>query len=223
MCTTLNLDTGLHPGKLARFMQHRKGSHSIAIIGASHSAILVLRNLYHLARDRLGPDGEEIQPFKIKWFTRHPLRYAEERDGWIFRDNTGLKGEVADWARENLEDLAASPVSKYVEKISTSKETEKEDYEKHLKECDYAVHAIGFTPRKVNITKSKKMVANAKYDDTTGQFVDQDGEKLSGVYGAGIAFPEKVIDPEGNVEHAVGLFKFMKYLKKVVPTWTPVQ
>jgi len=42
---------------------------------------------------------------------------------------------------------------------------------------------------------------------------------VSGLYGAGIAFPEKVLDPEKNVEYAVGLFKFMKYLQRVVPAW----
>jgi alpha-1,3/alpha-1,6-mannosyltransferase len=213
-CRTVDLDIGLHPGKLGSFISRRK-PHTIAIIGASHSAILVLRNLYHLARD------EDIQPFKIKWFTRHALRYAEERDGWIFRDNTGLKGEVADWAKEYLEDLAASPVSKYVEKISTTKETQDEDYKTHLADCDYAIYAIGFTPKKTQIVKLKKVIVPT-YDDTTGQFLDQDGQKLEGVYGAGIAFPEKVTDPEGNVEHAVGLLQFRRYLKRVVPTWTSV-
>jgi hypothetical protein len=28
-----------------------------------------------------------------------------------------------------------------------------------------------------------------------------------------------VVDPEGNVEFAVGLYKFMNYLKRVVPNW----
>ena len=58
------------------------------MIGASHSAILVLRNLYNLA-------STTHTKLRIKWLTRHALRYAEERDGWIFQDNTGLKGDVA--------------------------------------------------------------------------------------------------------------------------------
>jgi len=35
----------------------------------------------------------------------------------------------------------------------------------------------------------------------------------------GIAFPESVTDPEGNKEMAVGLWKFMRYLKRIVPDW----
>jgi hypothetical protein len=43
-------------------------------------------------------------------------------DGWIRRDNTGLKGEVATWAKENLEEdrLPFSPVNKVLDKVNTS-------------------------------------------------------------------------------------------------------
>jgi hypothetical protein len=57
------------------------------------------------------------------------------------------------------------------------------------------------------------------YDHETAEFTDKQGKKIPGLYGAGIAYPEKVVDPEGNVEYAVGLAKFMKYLKRVVPNW----
>lgn len=105
-----DLDIALDPPLLAKLL----GSHkplTMGVIGASHSAILVLRNLYNLA-------SSTHPKLRIKWFTRHPLRYAEERDGWIFRDNTGLKGEVAVWAKENLEEdrLLISSVSKYLKK-----------------------------------------------------------------------------------------------------------
>jgi len=53
----------------------------------------------------------------------------------------------------------------------------------------------------------------------TGGFKDAQGEEVRGLYGAGIAWPNKVTDPEGNVEFAVGLAKFMAFLKKVVPEW----
>jgi len=41
-------------------------------------------------------------------------------------------------------------------------------------------------------------------------------ETRLGVY---IAWPNRVTDPEGNVEYAVGLAKFMSFLKEVVPNW----
>lgn len=39
------------------------------------------------------------------------------------------------------------------------------------------------------------------------------------VFGAGIAFPRRVTDPNGNVELNVGLFKFMKDIRHFLPLW----
>jgi hypothetical protein len=113
---------------------------TIGVIGASHSAILVLRNLYNLAKST-HPN------LRIKWFTRHPLRYAEEMEGWIRRDNTGLKGAVAEWAKQNLEDdkLPSSDVHNYLEKVFSTVEQQQEVYEDHLPTCTHVVQAIGFT------------------------------------------------------------------------------
>jgi len=65
---------------------------------------------------------------------------------WIRRDNTGLKGAVADWAKENLEDdkLPASDVSKYLEKVFSTKEQQDEVYGDQLPTCTHVVQAIGF-------------------------------------------------------------------------------
>jgi hypothetical protein len=157
----------------------------------------------------------------MKWLTRHPLRYAEERDGWIFRDNTGLKGAVATWAKENLEEdkLRSSPVSQYLEKVTTSREKEQEVYAKHLPSCTHVVQAIGFHRNEVPIIEKDGRKIDIEYDNRKGGFVSKDGEIVRGLYGAGIAWPERVVDPEGNVEFAVGLYKFMNYLKRVVPNW----
>ncbi|KAF7861888.1 hypothetical protein EAF04_007770 [Stromatinia cepivora] len=220
----LGLDTCLRPSRLANTMRHNlkemsgsTRSTTIAVIGASHSAILVLRNLYNAATS-LKKDCQ----VRIKWLTRHELRYAEERDGWIKRDNTGLKGEVATWAKENLEadTLPTSDVSKYLEKVKTSPETEREDYEKHLPACQYVVQAIGFTKNELPTIERDGAPLEITYDHETSGFVDAEGKTIRGLYGAGIAFPEKVVDPEGTTEYAVGLWKFMKYLKKVAPSWT---
>ncbi|KAJ8063055.1 hypothetical protein OCU04_008298 [Sclerotinia nivalis] len=220
----LGLDTCLRPARLLYTLRRncKGGSDStrtttIAVIGASHSAILVLRNLCEVAT-LLKKDCH----IRIKWLTRHELRYAEERDGWIKRDNTGLKGEVATWAKENLEadTLPTSDVSKYLEKVKTSPETEREDYEKHLAACQYVVQAIGFTKNELPTIERDGTPLEITYNHETSGFVDAEGKTIRGLYGAGIAFPEKVVDPEGTTEYAVGLWKFMKYLKRVAPTWT---
>ncbi|KAH8601433.1 pyridine nucleotide-disulfide oxidoreductase-domain-containing protein [Bisporella sp. PMI_857] len=212
---TRDLDTALDPPALAKSLSIQKEV-TVGVIGASHSAILVLLNLYNLA--------STTHPLlKIKWFTRHPLRYAEERDGWIKRDNTGLKGTVATWARENLEPetLPSSPVSKFLTKIQSAKDDEIRAYEEHLANCTYVVQAIGFKANPIPTLYDAEKRLHVKPDNVTGSFVtEEDGKKVPGLYGAGIAFPERVTDPEGDVEHAVGLFKFTNYLGRVVKHWT---
>ncbi|KAI7107120.1 hypothetical protein KC352_g36787, partial [Hortaea werneckii] len=144
---------------------------------------------------------------------------------------TGLKGEAAVWAKENLEPdvFPQSPVSQYVEAISYDKGKEQEVFEQHLPGSNFVVQAIGYTrdPIPALTTKDGKNI-EAYYDHETGHFNYAkesaggsfgDVAKLPGTYGAGIAWPERVKDPYGNVEYAVGFFKFMKFVKRVSPEW----
>lgn len=218
----LDLDCALSPSSLSTALTPL-GPTTIAVIGASHSAILVLMNLYNLARTRK-PD------LRITWLTRHPLRYAEQRDGWILRDNTGLKGAAAEWARNNLEPdtLPSSDVSKYLTKIAYEAGAEKETYERHLQGVDFYVQAIGYSRDPIPALKTAEGRAiEPVFDHENGHFAFSGGDgssegklrKLPGLFGAGIAWPARVVDPEGNVEYAVGFFKFMKHIKKVVGSW----
>lgn len=215
----LDLDCALSPTLLSTTLSPL-GPTSIAVVGASHSAILVLMNLYKLASTRK-PD------LRITWLTRHKLRYAEQRDGWILRDNTGLKGEAAEWARNNLEPdtMPNSDVSKYITKVAYEAGAEKETYEQHLQGMDFYVQAIGYSRDPIPTLKtSEGQAIKPVFDHENGHFeYAGNGEgklqKLPGLFGAGIAWPARVVDPEGNVEYAVGFFKFMKHIKKVVGTW----
>ncbi|TKA26015.1 hypothetical protein B0A50_05527 [Salinomyces thailandicus] len=219
----LDLDTALSPTQLSRILSPL-GPTTISVIGASHSAILVLRNLYRLAASTK-PD------LKINWFTRHALRYAEYMDGWILRDNTGLKGEAAVWAQQHLEpeNFPKSDVSNYITAISYAKEAEQEIFEQHLPGSDYILKAIGYSrdPIPHLRTRDDKQIT-PYYDHEKGCFnyVKEsdcgsigDLARLPGTYGAGIAWPERVKDPYGNVEYAVGFAKFMKFVKRVSPQW----
>jgi hypothetical protein len=209
----IGLDTALNPPLLAKQLPPAENI-TVAVIGASHSAVLVLRNFCILA-------GSSHPNLKIKWFTRHPLRYAEQRDGWIYLDNTGLKGEAAEWARQNLEDntILSSPVSKYLQKVTTTREGEKEDYLKHLPSCTHVVQAIGFQKNQIPLLKRGEKELQLTHNNLNGSFTDSNGQKIPGLYGAGIAWPEKVTDPEGNVSMNVGMWKFMRYLREVVKDW----
>lgn len=219
----LDLDCALSPTLLSTTLSPL-GPTSVAVIGASHSAILVLMNLYNLARTSK-PD------LRITWLTRHKLRYAEQRDGWILRDNTGLKGEAAEWARQNLEPdtMPNSDVASYITKVAYESGAEKETYEQHLPGTDFYVQAIGYSRDPIPALKtSEGRAIEPVFDHENGHFAYAAGknggsegtlQKLPGLYGAGIAWPARVVDPEGNVEYAVGFFKFMKHIKKVIGTW----
>ncbi|ROV90683.1 hypothetical protein VSDG_08287 [Cytospora chrysosperma] len=212
----IDLDSALAPTVLSGALPRDQPT-QVAVIGASHSAILVLRNLSNLA-------ASTHPQLRIKWFTRHPLRYAEERDGWIKLDNTGLKGEVATWARQNLEDgvLGSSPVSRHLVKVSTARGVdEAEAYGREMADCTHVCQAIGYRRDPLPELRVDGRKAAPQFEHTTGAFTDaESGERIPGLHGAGIAFPQEVVDPEGRVEYAVGLFKFMNFLRKVVPQWT---
>ena len=98
----LPLDTALSPAALAAAVGP---ADAVAVVGASHSAVLALRNLADL------PPGR--RPARIVNLFRSPLAYAEARDDehgqWILRDNTGTARALARalarssrWGREGL-------------------------------------------------------------------------------------------------------------------------
>ncbi|KAI1819050.1 hypothetical protein F4861DRAFT_190240 [Xylaria intraflava] len=222
---SVDLDIALAPSKLAGTFDPAATT-TVAVVGASHSAILVLMNLVNLA-------GSSHPNLKIKWFTRNHLRYAEYMDGWVLRDNTGLKGQAAEWARQNLEDgtFPKSPVSKIITKVWTAGK-EEEMYEAELPGCTHIVQAVGYVrdplPRLGVVGEKGGAVVplHVEFDPLEGRFYRSQGSNpehardyVPGLFGAGIAFPERVTDPYGNVEYAVGFFKFMKFIKRVVPSW----
>lgn len=215
----IHLDTALNPPLLSSSLPAEVET-TIAVIGASHSAILVLVNLCRLA-------STTHPNLHVKWFTRHKaLRYAEYKDGWILRDNTGLKGRVAAWANQNLDQdvFLSSPVSKTVTKLWTPAEEGEHIYRAELPGCTHVVQAVGYQrdtlPRLTASDKTEPL--DVQHDGLTGRFSSpgEGSQYVPGLFGAGIAFPERVTDPLGNEEHAVGLWKFMQFCDRVVPSWT---
>ncbi|KAK4182610.1 pyridine nucleotide-disulfide oxidoreductase-domain-containing protein [Podospora australis] len=220
--TTLPLDTALTPSLLKDIIPSDCET-TVAVIGGSHSAILVLMNLFSLATsDSHHPN------LRVKWFTRSStLTYAEPRDGYILNDNTGLKGRAAAFARTQLDGdaLLSSPAGKVITRVDCSGGKEKEwaQFEKELKVCAFVVHAVGYTRGEIPQTsvgvpkagENKELKVNPR----TGAF-EVDGKEV-GLFGAGIAFPEEIDVPEGGgkTEYAVGMWKFMKFLRRVVPEW----
>ncbi|KAF1819150.1 uncharacterized protein K489DRAFT_390846 [Dissoconium aciculare CBS 342.82] len=222
--TSLDLDVSLSPTRLSQTLLPL-GPTTIGVIGASHSAVLVLMNLSQIALSSK-PD------LKILWFTRHPLRYAEydSAGAVIARDNTGLKGAAAVWAKENLEpgNLEKSPVGSVLEKIAYQKGDEESVYAEHLPACQFVIQAIGYQRNPIPTVKVATQqgeggeVVTPVFDHDKGVFF-RGGEKkdvIPGLFGAGIAFPERIVDKKyGHEEFNVGFFKFMKAVKKWSGEW----
>lgn len=162
---------------------------SVAVFGSSHSSIVALMNLY------------ELGVKKIVNFYLEPCKYAIQMDDWILFDNTGLKGQAAAWAREYIDGTWPDNFERYHSSDDTVR--------KYLSSCDKVVYTIGFKPRQDIVIAGYE---TCRYDPRTGILAP-------GLFGFGIGYPELKLDPMGNEEWQVGLWKFMRYLNDRLPIW----
>ncbi len=172
-----------------RIQQHCDKNSTIAVFGSSHSAILVLRNLLENGVKR------------VINFYRSPLRYAVYLGDSILFDDTGLKGSTAEWARECIDGQWPAGL----ERIYSNEE----NIEHYLPQCDKAVYAVGFNRRSLPVVENLGHLA----------YIEECGIIAPGLFGAGIAFPERKMNAFGMHEYRVGLWKFMEYLRRVLPIW----
>lgn len=179
------IDAALDPAKLR---QHCDADDTVAVFGASHSAIIVIRHLL------------AIGVKNVINFYHGALKYAMPLEDWILFDNTGLKGDTALWARENIDGTQADNLTRLWSNAA--------NVEQHLPNCSKVIYAVGFKRKQLPVTGLDELTYNNKC-----------GIIAPGLFGCGIAFPEVTTDPLGNVESKVGLWKFMHYLDKVVPLW----
>ena len=197
----------------------------VAIIGGSHSGILTCRNFYELVQ-------EGRIDLSIVNFRRSPIKYAIYTEDGIINDNSGLKGATADWAKEVLES-DSNPDGKVIQQIDTSR-NEDELYLQHLPGCTHIVYATGYERNSVPrlYLGYQRIDQDLEFDmHTSGFLLDvagKDGDKterglVKGLFGCGIAFPEEVEDPAGNIEAAVGVAKFFKFAERVKSDWLMVR
>ncbi|PYH83741.1 hypothetical protein BO82DRAFT_330937 [Aspergillus uvarum CBS 121591] len=210
----LDLDTCMRRSLLPDLLPRNRPS-TIAVIGNSHSGILVVRNLYELAQA-----GD--RSVKIINFHRRPIKYAIYTDEGIIFDNTGLKGATAEWAREVLENSPDSEIVQFVD----DGEDENAAFEEWLPRCTHVVWAVGYEQNRIPrvFVEGRRVAGTVQFDMRSSGFrVDGhdglDGAVVKGLYGVGIAFPEEVEDPEGHVEAAVGVAKFIAFTQRVKERW----
>ncbi len=182
----ISLYTALDPDKLQSVCNKED---IIAVFGASHSAIIILRTLL-----------EKCHIKKVINFYLSPLRYAVYFDDWILFDDTGLKGTTAVWARENIDGILPAKLERVI--------SNEENIRVTLPLCNKAIYATGFQKRLIPVEGMHTLDYN-----------DRSGIIAPGLFGLGIAFPEAKIDRYGTLEYRVGLWKFMEYLNHVMPIW----
>lgn len=179
-------DMAIDKEKLTKLVDKNE---TYAVFGSSHSAIIIVRYLV------------ELGVKKIINFYRSPCRYAIEMGDWILFDNTGLKGQTAEWAREHIDGELPANLVRY--------NTTQPNIARYLPECDKVIYAVGFEKRQNMVIGDYE---SAKHNPHVGIIGP-------GLFGLGIAYPEEKSDPFGSVESQVGLWKFMVYLNKIMPVW----
>ncbi len=166
-----------------------KPTDSIAVVGSAHSAILILKFL------------SELPVARILNFYNKPLEYAVDMGGWTLNSSSGLKGITAEFAKTVLE---KNSLPNLLRIFNTP-----ESRQAWLPICNKIIYAVGFERNSLPCINNSTQLT---YNDTTGVIAPR-------LFGIGIAFPDKIVDPLGNTEHRVGLSSFMNYAQKVVPGW----
>ncbi|BBY25539.1 pyridine nucleotide-disulfide oxidoreductase [Mycobacterium stomatepiae] len=184
------IETALDPDKLERLSL--EGA-TVAVFGSSHSTMVVLPNL-------LGTPVKNIVNFY-----RSPLKYAVSVKGWILFDGTGLKGQAARWARENIDGRCPERLERH--------SVLSPEFQERLRACDHVVYTVGFQRRRLPETPQW---GSLECDTANGILAP-------GLFGVGIAFPEYRIDRLESGHYRIGLAKFMQRLNDVLPLWMSCQ
>lgn len=201
-CASIPLEVPLNEGpELNEFIT---SSDIVAVVGSSHSAALSLRNLYSLP----------IKPLQIIHIRNRPFLMAIESPDKdvIVNDNLGLKGKVAEWISEFYVRSSLYPPMKILE----------------YDECTFDAAFFkknGITKCILAIGYERNSLPNIYIDGTELNPVSIFSEchtanlnagcaKIPRVYGAGIAFPQKIYTKEGSTELNIGIWKFAKQLKE---------
>jgi hypothetical protein len=180
------VEVALDPQTLAQ--QPLEGA-TVAVFGASHSAMIALPNLL------ANPVTQVIN------FYRGPLTYAVNFEDWTLFESIGLKGQAACWARENIDGLHPDRLKRYSVRCP--------QFQELLQMCDHVVYTIGFERRRLPLTPQWGPL---EHNATNGILAP-------GLFGIGIAFPDYKTDRLGFGEYRVGLFKFMQHLNAALPVW----
>ncbi|KAJ1458440.1 pyridine nucleotide-disulfide oxidoreductase-domain-containing protein [Pelagophyceae sp. CCMP2097] len=156
-----------------------------AVIGGSHSGMLAARNVLARHEDN-----------SVLVVSNSPLKFAEERENYIKFDGTGLKGDVAAWARAPNDRL----------RFDIHRYNDLDLIEKLRRESiSAAVFTIGFVQ-----SRTVALAGNGQHDGRTGRLAP-------GLVGLGIGYPEFWTDEEGYTEPRVGfVLHFLAHCRRAI-------
>ena len=182
------LDLALDKPTLAKLVAR---DDTIALVGGSHSAILLLKYLYELGVQRI-----------INFF-QHPITYYFDMGEGNQTNPNGLRGTVAKWAYNILEKKQPSNIMRIKNRL-TSRDS-------WLPICDKIIYAIGYERNEIPLFNDSDS-QDIEYDSTTGIIAPR-------LFGIGIAFPQQVIDETEKPRNLIGLLDFMSYAQSIIPEW----
>jgi hypothetical protein len=166
---------------------------TVAVVGSAHSAVLAMKFLYQAGCPRI-----------INFYSK-PLAYTYQEDGIVYHSHTGLKGTAACWAQTVLEGAKPASILRLLNTQASRTAW--------LPVCTKIIYAVGYER---NPLPDVPGVELSQYDAHTGRIAP-------GLFGIGIAFPEVIVDAQGETQNKIGLNSFMEYAIRQLPHWLEVR
>ena len=198
--------------RLAELSEKVRDGDCVAVVGGSHSAFVIMYLLHQLNRRNL----------TVVNIYKGEVRYAVYMKDFILYDNTGLRGDVGVWARSIFEGQT-KPNFK-LERVSIDEE---EILSNAIQRCNKFIYAHGYERTRMprilydlpdfkrfsDLKKELPNIAhNLDYSNLNGAIHVPSQSKgtieIQGLYGFGQAFPERVLNIQGEQENNIGLEKF---------------
>lgn len=183
--------------ELAAYLKNNSTIKTVAVIGSSHSAALAVMHLLKA--------GLIVKQFMNKEYKYAVPSVAPDGTKYTMFDNTGLKGEVAKFTKQLLNDLASGS-SEFKHKLTRYIGKDQQEtnalLERHLADCSHAVAAIGYELANTLLVNGQPL-SSLSHNNKTTEF-----HAIPGLFGIGIAFPQQVQAISGEIEYAVGVGKF---------------
>ena len=180
--------------ELKRYLNENPNIKTVAVIGSSHSAALATMHLLQA--------GIAVKQFMNKEYKFATPTTTSDGTRYTQFDNTGLKGKVARFTHQLLNDKRMHEkwechIGENVDALLAT----------HLSGCTHAVACIGYKPTS-SLQINGLPLTEFKHDRHSTQMQRADGKPVSGMFGIGVAFPPEVKAISGEVEAAVGVGKF---------------